>query len=455
MTPQRNGKSIGLFEAISIGVGGMIGAGIFSILGVAGQTAGSGVWVSFIIAGIIALLCTYSFARLGVTYPSAGGPVEFLVQGFGGGVLSGGLNLLLWVGYILALALYARAFGSYAATFFSSAPSPALVRVLGTGIIVFFTGVNFIGAKAVGRAELLIVAIKVSILLVFAASGLFFASRNVVAPSTWPSLPTIILGAGVVFLAYEGFGLITNAAEDMRSPAKTLPRALYISVTFTILVYVVVSLAVLGNLSVPAIVEAKDYALAAAAKPFLGSFGFRLITIAALFSTSSAINATLYGGANVCYTIARDGELPRFFERKIWGRGSEGLLITAGLVILFTNGFGLDGIAMMGSASFLIIYGAVNLAHLRLLDKTGARASIIWASTIGCIAFLGILVRHLITANPAALWTLASILAFCLVAEWVYRRFTRRTIAARQPATGAGAGLDEGSQVRDSERGGE
>jgi amino acid transporter len=440
---QSRGRGIGLLEAISIGVGGMIGAGIFSILGVAGQTAGTGVWISFIIAGIVALLCTYSFSRLSVTYPSAGGPVEFLVQGLGGGMLSGGLNLLLWIGYILGLALYARAFGGYASTFFSSNPSPLLVSGLGTGIIVLFAGVNLIGAKAVGRVELLIVMVKVAILLLFAASGLYFSSRSVLAPETWPSTPTILFGAGVVFLAYEGFGLITNAAEDMRDPVRTLPRALYLSVVFVMFVYVLVSLAVLGNLTVPEIVAAKDYALAAAAKPFLGNLGFRLIAVAALFSTSSAINAALYGGANVSYTIARDGELPTFFERKVWGRRSEGLVITTVLVIIFANLFGLNGIAMMGSASFLIIYGAVNMAHLRLLDRTGARASVIWASMIACLATFVILLRHMITNNPASVWTLGIVLVSCLVAEMLYRRATGRRLKARQPAGGTGEGLPD------------
>ncbi len=439
-SPERR-KRISFVEAVSIGVGGMIGAGIFSILGVASQTAGTGVWISFIIAGLVALLCTYSFARLGATFPSAGGPVEFLVQGLGGGVLSGGLNLLLWIGYVLALALYARAFGGYAATFFPNVSSALLTRVLGTSIILVFTGINFIGAKAVGRSELIIVAIKVCILILFAGAGLFFASKASFAPSTWPSLPTIMLGSGVVFLAYEGFGLITNAAEDMESPSKTLPRALYTSVFLTMLIYVAVSLAVIGNLPVSKIVAAKDYALAAAAKPFLGSFGFRLITVAALFSTSSAINATLYGGANVSYTIARDGELPKFFERKVWGRGSEGLVITTALVILFANGFGLEGIAMMGSASFLVIYAAVNISHLRLLDKTGARRSVVWASTIGCFVFFGILVRHLVSSNVVILWTLAGVLGLCFVAEAVYRRISGRSLVARIPAEGTGAAL--------------
>jgi len=443
---------MGLAEAISIGVGGMIGAGIFSILGIAGQTAGTGVWISFIIAGVVALLCTYSFARLSVAYPSAGGPVEFLVQGFGGGTLSGGLNLLLWVGYIMGLALYARAFGGYASTFFSGDPSPLLARGLGTGIILLFAGVNLIGAKAVGRAELLIVTVKVVILLLFAASGLFFSSRSVVSPQAWPSMPTILFGAGVVFLAYEGFGLITNAAEDMRDPVKTLPRALYVSVVFVMGVYVLVSLAVLGNLTVPEIVDAKDYALAAAARPFLGNLGFRLITVAALFSTASAINATLYGGANVSYTIARDGELPAFFERKVWGRGSEGLLITTGLVIVFANLFDLNGIAMMGSASFLVIYGAVNVAHLRLLDRTGARASVVWASTIACLATFAVLMRYMVASNLAAVWTLVIVFTSCVGAEWLYRRATGRRLEARRPAEGTGEGLQSEQSAGGSTR---
>ena len=114
----KSGQNIYFISAVSIGIGGMIGAGIFSILGVAGSIAGSGVFVSFIIAGFIALLCTYSFAKLGAAFPSAGGPVKFLIKGLGNNVLSGGLNILLWTGYIFALSLYSNAFGGYAATFF-------------------------------------------------------------------------------------------------------------------------------------------------------------------------------------------------------------------------------------------------------------------------------------------------------------------------------------------------
>jgi len=423
-------KKIGLWAAVSIGIGGMVGAGIFSILGVAAQISGNAVYLSFIIAGLVALLSTYSYAKLGAAFPSAGGPVEFLIKGLGGGVLSGGVNILLWVGYIFALSLYAKAFGSYAATFLPPHASGIWVNVFATSIIAVFTGVNFMGPGAVGKSETMIVAIKVVILVAFASIGFFFIKSPLLSVSHWPHAPNIIFGAAIVFLAYEGFGLITNAAADMENPSVTLPRALYISVAIVILIYVAVSLAVIGNLPVPAIVRAKDYALAQAAKPFLGLAGFKIIAIAALFSTASAINATLYGGANVSYIIAKEGQLPGLFDRKVWKQGREGLIITSGLVLLATNALALDGIAMVGSASFLLIYAAVNIGHLRLYRQTGAMPLVISASVTGCILAFGALVYYCIHKAPVTIGVLAGVVGLSFAAEWAYRKFTARTLKA-------------------------
>src|SRR5262245_12138352 len=307
MNPARNPSSarnqgsgqIGMVAAVSIGIGGMVGAGIFSILGVVAQAAGNAMWLAFLVGGVVALLSTYSYAKLGATFPSAGGAVHFLVKGFGDGVLAGGLNLLMWAGYIISLALYATAFGSYAATFVTKAASPLLVKSLAVGAVLVLTLLNAFGAKAMGRSETLIVAIKVAILALFAAVGLWFIRPGYLSPELWPSAEWVLFGAGVLFIGYEGFGLVTNAAGDMRDPRRMLPRALYASVLIVIVIYLAVALTVSGNLSDFEIEQAKDYALAQAAKPFLGEFGFRLIAIAALFSTASAINATLFGSANV------------------------------------------------------------------------------------------------------------------------------------------------------------
>lgn len=424
-------KSMGLYSATSIGVGAMVGAGIFSIFGTAVQISGNAVYVSFIIAGLIALLNTYSYAKMGVRYPSAGGPVEFLLKGLGDGILSGGLNLLLWMGYIFGLSLYAKGFSYYAVTFLPTGSAHVWANVFATAIILIFTAINFIGSKAVGKSELFIVSIKVGILLLFAVAGIFYMNPGNLSSSTWPSSKNILFGAGMVFLAYQGFGLITNAAEDMENPEKNLPRALYLSVVLVIFIYVFVSLAVMGNLSVPEIENAKDYALAAAAKPFLGNLGFKIMAFAALLSTSSAINASLYGGANVSYLLAKDGELPEFFERAVWHRSSEGLFVTSSLVILCANFLQLEGIGMLASASILIIYVAVNVSHLRLLEETGAKSYLIWASLLSNLIFFGVLGYYEFVNSKLTLGLLIITIIFCFFSEWIYRKSSGRSIKER------------------------
>ncbi len=424
-------KPIGLLSAISIGLGGMIGAGIFSILGIAAKVSGNAMYVSFIIAGMVALLSTYSFAKLGAKFPSAGGPVEFLVRGFGDGILSGGFNIMLWIGYVFVMALYAKAFGGYAITFLPKNASGIWLNIFATVIVIIFTAVNFIGAKAVGKSELLIVSVKVGILLMFVIAGFVFTKPSFLSFSLWPKISNVFFGAGLVFVAYEGFGLITNAAEDMENPEKTLPKALYISVILVIIIYTGICLTVLGNLPLSGIINAKEYALAAASKPFLGLIGFKIVAVAALFSTSSAINATLYGGTNVIYTIAKKGELPRNFERKIWGRNSEGLFITAGLVVIIVNLFRLEGVALMGSASFLLIYAAVSMAHLRLHRETGANPYLIWLSIIGCVASLGILIYYEIKSSPLTVVVLLMVFILSFMGEGSYRSYSQRLLKTR------------------------
>jgi amino acid transporter len=316
VSPAKSGAaSIGMVAAVSIGVGGMVGAGIFSILGVVAHAAGNAMWLAFAIGGVVALLSTYSYAKLGATFPSAGGAVHFLVKSFGDGVLAGGLNLFMWAGYIISLALYATAFGGYAATFVTTTPSPMLLKSLAIAAVIVLALINALGAGLMGRWETMIVAVKLAILVLFAAVGVWFIRPGYLSPELWPEPSSILFGAGVLFIGYEGFGLVTNAAGDMRNPRRLLPRALYTSVLLVIALYLAVSLTVTGNLSDFEIERAKDYALAEAAKPFLGQFGFRLVAIAALFSTASAINATLFGAANVCYMIARDGGLPAALSR--------------------------------------------------------------------------------------------------------------------------------------------
>ena len=275
-----------------------------------------------------------------------------------------------------------------------------------------------------GRVELVIVAIKVLILVLFAGLGLFLANANpfVATGDDAKPLSALIYTAGIVFLAFEGFGLITNAAGDMKDPERTLPRALFLSILITLTVYVVVCLAVAGNLTPTQVVDAKEYALARAAEPFLGQVGFTVMALAALLSTASAVNASLFGGAKVSYRMAQIGELPEIVERHVWREGREGLFVTAAGVLILANVFDLSGIAMMGSSVFLIIYGAVSAAHFRIRKRTHARASILVIAVLGCVASLGVLATYMWDNERPSLWALLSLLVACFVVEFLLRR---------------------------------
>jgi amino acid transporter len=424
----KNDKSMGYWSVVAIGIGGMVGGGIFAVLGLAVQLARGGTPLAFALAGMVALITSYSYARLSVTYPSQGGTVEFLNQAFGPGVFTGGLNVLLWLSYVVMLSLYAYAFGSYGASFFP--PSTQLIwkHIFISGVVILLTALNIVGSRAVGKSEELIVGFKVAILLLFIGAGLWSVKVQQLAPATWTSPIQLLAGGMIIFLAYEGFELIANTAGDVRNPIKTLPRAYYSAVGFVILLYILVSTVTVGNLPLPKIIEAKDYALAVAARPFLGGVGFIFIAIAALMSTGSAINATFYGASRISYIIAKDGELPGMLERKIWNRPIEGLLITAGLTLLIANLFDLSSISMMGSAGFLLIFAAVNAAHVRLCAKTKSHG---WLAILGvavCLSAFGILIWQRATTAPQELWLLGVMLVAAFTIEMSYRALTGREI---------------------------
>ena len=419
---------LGLLAVISIGIGGMVGGGIFAVLGLAVQLSGGGTFIAFALAGIVALITSYSYAKLSVTYPSQGGTVEFLDQAFGPGLITGGLNVLLFLSYIVMISLYAFAFGSYLSSFFP-VDSQALWRHVGiTSIIILMTGLNVLGARTVGKAEEWIVAFKISILMLFILVGIWSVNTGQLQPSTWTPFISLVAGGMIIFVAYEGFELIANSAEDVKNPSITLPRAYYYTVIFVIALYVLISIVTVGNLPLNQIVAAKDYALAAAAKPFLGVFGFTLIAIAALLSTGSAINATLYGTARVSYIVAKDGELPVILEKDIWNRPIGGLLLTAGLTLIIANIFDISGLATMGSAGFLIIFAAVNASNWKMNKLTSSKRWIPFLGIVTCLFALFALVWQTIITSPFNILILIMLVGLSFAIERIYREFTGRKI---------------------------
>jgi amino acid transporter len=218
----------------------------------------------------------------------------------------------------------------------------------------------------------------------------------------------------------------------MQDPQRNVPRAIYFSILIVSLVYVLVALVAVGNLPLPELIRAQDYALAEAARPFLGDSGYLLVSWGALFSIASALNATLYGGANVAYALARDGELPRVFDRKLWFGSLEGLYITAALGIVFALLFNLNGIASITSSIFIVIYIFVLLAHWRLSRNLGGNRMVIGLGLLVVLAVFLVLLRYQWQTNRGAFAGTWAILGGSLVLEWIYFTVTRRRFLLRK-----------------------
>jgi amino acid transporter len=384
------------------------------------QIAGAGAYLSFLVGGLVAALTGWSYSLLSVRIRSRAGTAAFLDRAFGTSV-AGPLNLLLWLSYFVMLGLYAVAFGAYLAALLGLDADGPWRRVLASGVVACFAGLNLAGAQVIGRAESVLVYFKLAVLLVFCLGGLAFVSAARVTVAAFPSAGAVIYAGALIFLGYEGFELIANASEDARDPDRTLPRAYLIAIGGVIALYVLVAFVAVGNLSPHAIATESDYALAAAARPFLGPAGFRLIAIAAAVSTSSAINATLYGAAKFTYLMGRDGELPARLGRPIWNRPIGGLLATTAGTLVIVNTVNIEGISLMGSAGFLIIFAAVNLAAARLAATSGRARILPLAGALACAGCLAGLIVYAAKHIPGQLAVLGGMIAAAAAAEAVIR----------------------------------
>lgn len=417
---------IGLKEAMSIGIGGMVGGGIFAVLGLAVSLAQGGTPIAFLIAGSLALLTSYSYAKLSLVYPDRGGTVKFINQGLGKNVFSGGLNNLLWISYIVMLGLYASAFGSYAPNLLSITGDTNLdAHLYSSAIIIIATAINYYSIKVVSQIESYAVMIKLVILIGFIGVGIIGLIGN---PNLeqfhlehWEGPLNLMTGGMVIFVAYEGFELIANSASDIVNPEKNIPRAYYWSVIFVILLYMIIAGVTIGSLPFKEIAKAEDYVLAEAAKPMLGKVGFTIMTIAALISTFSAINASLYGGSRVSYEIAEDDELPHELTSQFWNQPI-GLIITAILTLILVNTLKLESISTSGSVGFLLIFSLVNYSAYRLSTEINAIKTIPMIGFILCLIATLVLILQQYSDNKLGVIVSISIIFSCFLMEFIYKK---------------------------------
>ena len=432
MTTSDSEERLTLKEVIAMGVGGMVGGGIFSVLGLAIAESGHAALIAFALGGIIALLTGLSYARLGLHFQSDGGSFTYLEHAFSSRNIAGIGGWLLLVGYVGTMALYAYTFGVYGVAMLggSGSAGPPMHHLLESLILLAFLGVNLYGVKASGASELLIVIVKVLILGLFAIIGLFYVKTDHLLPLFNQGGLGVLMGAALIFVAYEGFELIPNAVNEMADPQHNLKPGILWSIGITIGIYVLVSLVAVGNLLPDEIKRYGEYALAQAAKPFLGQAGFLLIGVAALFSTASAINATLFGTARLGMVMATEHALPPVFgfRRKQNNIPWVSLVIVTAATLAFTNLADLNIISAFASSTFLLIFAAINLSAWRLRGRLEESPAAPLTGLLLSLASWLTLMVYLWHASRASLyWILLAYLGVIL-AELLFsqRRLVRR-----------------------------
>ena len=412
-------EQLGLKELVAMGVGGMVGGGIFSVLGLAVGLAGHAAPLAFALGGLIALLTGWSYARLGVTFHSAGGSFTYMEHAYCHPTVAALGGWLLLAGYICTLALYAYTFGVYGAAMLEgSGQGGILQHLLASGVLLVFLGINLYSVKATGRAEDLIVIVKIVILSLFAVAGLLNVKADHLLPVFNQGQLGLLMGAALIFVAYEGFELIPNAINDMRNPQRDLPRAILISILLTIVIYILVSLVAVGNLLPEQIQKYQEDALAIAAKPFLGQAGFLLIGLGALLSTASAINATLFGTARLGKVMAQEHALPAAFAMRERTRNIPwlSLCVITLITLVIVNLANLTDISSFASSTFLLVFAAINYAALRRRQRIRINVLVPVGGLVLCLASWAVLCGYLWHNNPRSLgWIVLSCLAIAIL----------------------------------------
>jgi amino acid transporter len=395
-------------QAAFIGVGSMVGAGIFALLGAAGEVAGSAVWISFVLAGGVAILQGYSFAKLGARYPSAGGFLEYVVRGWGEGHFTGVLAWLLLAVNAIITAMVAVSFGSYASA--AVTDNADWTKPFAVLILIVMASLNVLGSQAVARAQTVVVIVVIGILLVFSIATLSTVDTELLAFSGYPSFRDIVSSVALTFFAFLGFGVITFTAKDLADPGRQLPKAIYLALGIASVVYVAVALGVFGTLTVDEVISSGGTALAVAAEPVLGAAGYWLMTVTALFATAGATNSGLYPATGLAEQMATVGQFPPAMGRRVGGRASMGILVTAAAAMILAIFFDLNAIASIGSAVALVVFTLVTFGHFRIRHETGART---WLLVLAETSTVVVLVSFALTTlvnEPATALALVVIL---------------------------------------------
>lgn len=421
-------RSMTVRGAAFLGVGSMVGAGIFALLGEAGAVAGAAVWLSFLLAGVVATLQGYAVAKLGARYPSSGGIVTFLLQAYGRGHITATASWLLYFAALIVTAMVAVSFGNYGAALFFD-DSTVWSKILTAAVIVLVAAVNIAGTTLIDRVQTVIVLILLAVFAVFIAVTLAQLDPALLAPSTYPPAVDIVSSVALTFFAYLGFTVVSFTGGDLPDPHRNLPRAMYLSLAITVTLYILIAVGVFGTLPVDEVIAHGDTALAVAAKPALGDAGFAIMALAALLATSSSVNANIYAAVGSTAKLAETGTFPPVFGRRALIGGTRGLTISAALILLLALLVDLTAIASLGSVVALTIFLVTSIGAFRLRNEIRARTAILVTGIAATVIVLVVFAVQTLRTSPQTFTAMVAVLALAVALELIWDRLrTRRRV---------------------------
>ncbi len=385
------GKSLGLIELVAIAIGGMVGGGIFSILGISVKMVGMLTPIAIAIGGMVAALAAYSYVKLGVYYKDPGATYAFIKRTFTNShLMASAIGWITIFGYISTLALYSYTFASYAISGTEWAQNLWVRKIVALLIIAVFAIINLWSVKGMGKIEDVMVYLKLIILAIISIlllqhGKMSFADflDQMLIDARHSHLLHILIVSSITFVAYEGFQLVINAVNEMENPDKMIPRAIYTAIISVILLYVIIALGALFAIPKEELIRNKEYALAAGAREILGKFGEWLVIFSALLATSSAISGTIFGSSRQMAAIAEDGYFPSFLTKRRRGIPVNAILTMAAFASFLIIIGGLRLILEFGSITFLLVSLLIAYANYVIRDKTHSSTWLTLLSIIG------------------------------------------------------------------------
>ena len=427
-------KNVGLVSAVALGIGGMVGAGLYSMLGLASEHAGTWLPLAFLVGAFAAAFSVYSYAKLGAVFPSAGGPANFTLQGYGHTLMAGGINVFQYLAYLIAASLYAVSFTEYIGALIGESLPVWAARAIGVAVVIVFALVNLLGTRVVGRAESVAIGLVVLTLIGFVIGGSLKAEPSMMFGSDGTVLG-VAVAAGLLYVNFQGFGVVTNASAAMAKPRRELPQALFLALGIVTLIYLLVSSLVVMLVPLETMQTDSGHVLADAGRVIAGSTGFVVVSISALLATAAAVNATIFAASNIGADIADEREASAFLARTVMKRVPVALFFSAGVVSLLVVAFPLSIVGQMASLGFLLVYAAITVGHIRIRAKAGAKLWLLVAAVVINLALVTLLMVNSLTSAPSSAIAMVIAVALAFGLEWAYRRTSGRRASKGHGAT--------------------